>query len=98
MDKTINIEALTYILNKLNVNLITEEKTDDLFEEYKKYKKAYLDMRMFDEFDKTICVDALNSFKAHLKEHPYLEGDSKDIILEKIKLVDEQLKIATIAV
>lgn len=96
MNKTINIEAITYSLNKLNVNLI-EEKSDELLNEYKQYKRAYLNIRMLDEFDKNICIQALNQFKSHLKKHPYLDSDKRDIIIEKLKLVDRELEIITAA-
>lgn len=97
MDKAINIEALMYNLSKLNVNIIKDEGNEKLVNEYNKYKKAYLKLRMLEEFDKNICIQALNSFKSHLKKHPYLENDNKDIIIEKIKLVDKQLEIALAA-
>lgn len=96
MDITINIEALTFILNKLNVSLITEEKTDKLLKEYQEYKKAYLDIRIFGKFNNNICIQALYSFKAHLKKHPYLMSEKKDIIIEKIKLVDKQLELVNV--
>ena len=97
MDKTINIEAITYNLNKLNVSIIENNEDEKLIEEYNKYKKAYLELRMFEEFDINICSQALKSFKSHLKNHPYLNGENKDIIIDKINLVDKQLELIAIA-
>lgn len=97
MNKNIIIEALDFSVHKFEITMWINGKSDELLNNYGKFKAAYKSLRIYDKYEKDICISALNLFKAHLKVQSELDenSDIKNFILKKITNIENQINEIT---